>query len=57
MAATLRKYGKVRLDFLTEILGRYPEEVEEAAATLEGEGVLRRDGDEVALESIKSKGR
>lgn len=45
----LRKYGTIPVDFLARSLGRHASEIMRDLDSLEHEGVLKRDGEQVRL--------
>lgn len=54
---TLKNYGEVELDFLAELVGRSPTEVEGYLQNLEEDGIVRQQGSKVSLVDSPDQGR
>ena len=49
IVAILKQYRRIPVDFLARRLGRHTSEIREDLESLEREGVLERDGEQVTL--------
>jgi len=52
IVTTLKKYREIEIDFLAKVLGVKSDDLRESIETLEGEGVIRREGDRISLERV-----